>query len=526
MHIRNSTKGAADSKKPPLIFLVLFLITAVSSGALQAADREVPRHSEGDIVFYVDVATFFNQDGRNTEEVYCVVPNEQIEFIDMGDRFKGDLRYEVLVYDMDGSEVARTEQHLEVFADTELEIEDRSIIQVFQSSFEVDPGRYRLEVVIEDQNALKKAIVSYLLKKRNTGTAEFEIESKEFEMGTLALSDIEFARSLSRRSSGMFEKSGYEVTPNPSRLYGLLISELALFYEIYDFTEEGVGDSLITSYSIRNRTGDVIFSESRKAAMTGWSSGNAVVFDISSLPAGTYLLTVEAQDGEGNALARTEAKFDVAWTVLSWGKYPRETVEDMLYILKDEEMEEFRSLSTGAKELYLTGFWLELDPTPGTLENEALEEHYRRVNYADLHFTTTERGALSDMGRLYIKYGPPDDRQSHYSDYEFVQGTRSMAGGTDPVLTDPFARTHMKAGEPGTEGFTRTSGEADEHLDQRGGETVHGKSYEVWSYEGPGNPVRRLAKRSSTQASVRFIFADETGNGNYRLIYSTEKHEH
>jgi len=55
---------------------------------------------------------------------------------------------------------------------------------------------------------------------------------------------------------------------------------------------------------------------------------------------------------------------------------------------------------------------------------------------------------------------------------------------------------------------------------------VHGKAYEIWTYEGPGNPVRRLAKRSSTQARVRFIFADETGNGNYRLIYSTEKHEH
>jgi hypothetical protein len=130
------------------------------------------------------------------------------------------------------------------------------------------------------------------------------------------------------------------------------------------------------------------------------------------------------------------------------------------------------------------------------------------------------------MGRLYIKYGPPDDIQQHYSDYEFVQGTRDMAGGVDPALTDPFARAHMKTGEPGTQDYTRTSGEADEHLDQRGGETVHGKSYEIWSYEGPGNPVRRLARRSATQASVRFIFADETGNGDYRLIYSTEKHEH
>lgn len=521
-----SIEGAAGFRTPPLILLALLVVCSLWAGSLAASDQEVPRPSEGDIVFYADVVTFYGEAGRNTEEVYCSVPNEQIEFIDVAGRFKGDLRYEVVVFNIYGDEVARTEKYLEVFADTEAETEERGIIQVFQSSFQVDPGQYRVQITIEDQNALKKAIVSYLLKKKNTGTAEVEIVSKEFERGTIALSDIEFARSLSRRSSGIFEKSGYEVTPNPNRRYGLLISELALFFEIYDLTEEGAGDSLVAAYSILNKSGDLIFADRKTVAMSGWSVGNAVVFDISSLAAGAYLLRVEVQGREGNTLAWTQSKFDIAWTVLSWGKYRREIIEDMLYIMTDDEMEEFKSLSTGEQEQYLTAFWQELDPTPGTLGNEALEEHYRRVNHADLHFTTTVRGALSDMGRLYIKYGPPDDIQQHYSDYEFVQGTRDMAGGADPVLTDPFARAYMKTGEPGTQGYTRTSGEADEHLDQRGGETVHGKSYEIWSYEGPGNPVRRLARRATTQASVRFIFADETGNGDYRLIYSTEKHEH
>jgi len=512
--------------RPPLIFFALLAVTALSAGAVGATDLEVPRPSEGDIVFHADVVTFYREDGRNTEEVYCIVPNEQIKFIDKTDRFQGDLIYEVSVYDMDGEEVARTESRLEVFADTEREVEDRNIIQIFQSSFEVDPGDYTVRVAIEDQNALKKAIVSYLLKKKNTGTVEMDILSKEFKRGKVVLSDIEFARSISRRSSGLFEKSGYEVVPNPSRLYGLLVNELALFYEIYDLTEEGAGDSLLTVYSIINKTGDTIFTERRTVTMGTWSVGNVALFDISSLAAGTYVLRVEAMGAESEVLARTQAKFDVAWTVISWAKYRHEIIEDMLYIMKDDEMQEFRSMSAGGQEVYITAFWLELDPTPGTLQNEALEEHYRRLNYADLNFSGTVRGALSDMGRLYIKYGPPDDLQSHYSDYEFVQGSRDIAGGTEPVLTDPFTRTYMKAGAPGTEDYTRTAGESDEHLDQRGGETVHGKSYEVWSYEGPGYPVRRLAKRSASRASVRFIFADETGNGDYRLIYSTEKHEY
>jgi GWxTD domain-containing protein len=526
MHDLKHITGAVVLIRPPLILLALLALTLVSATPAGASGLEVPPPSEGDIVFYADIVTFYKDDGRNTEEVYCLVPNEQIKFIDKMDRFQGDLIYEVVVYDVDGEEVARNESRLKVLADTEKDVQDRTIIQVFQSSFEVDPGTYTVRVTIEDQNALKKAIVSYLLKKKNTGIAELDIVSREFRPGGVALSDIEFARSLSRRSSGLFEKSGYEVVPNPSRLYGLLVNELALFYEIYDLTEEGLGDSLVTVYSIINKTGGTVYTERRTVAMDVWSVGSVALFDISSLAAGTYLLRVEALDVDGNALASTQAKFDVAWTVLSWGKYRHEVIEDMMYIMKPGELEEFASLSTGDREQYLLEFWRELDPTPGTLDNEAFQEHYRRVHYADVNYTTTGRGALSDMGRLYIKYGPPDDIQSHYSDYEFVQGTRDITGGTDPVLTDPFSRAHMKSGSPGTEDYTRTSGEADEHMDQRGGETVHGKGYEVWSYEGPGNPVRRLAKRSSTQASVRFIFADETGNGNYRLIYSTEKHEY
>lgn len=511
--------------------LPLFLFAfsaALALGPLLAAaqDLEVPRPSEGDIIFYADVVTFHGPDGRNTEEVYCVVSNDQIEFIDRQTTFRGDLVYGVVVYDIYGDEVARSEKQVEVFAETENETTDRSIIQVFESSLYVDPGRYRVEVTIEDRNALKKAIVSYLLKKKNTGVAEVDIVSRDFERGAVALSDIEFARSISRRSSGLFEKSGYEVVPNPSRLYGLLVGELSLFYEVYDFTEEGVGDSLVTVYSIVNRTGDTIFSDRKKLAVNRRSMGNVALFGISSLSAGTYLLRLEVLDSDGVGLASTQAKFDIAWTVLSWGKYHHEVEEDMRHIMTEDEMEEFRSLSTGDRERYLTEFWNELDPSPGTLENEALEEHYRRVRYADLHYTTSVRGALSDMGRLYIKYGPPDDIQSHFSDYEFVKGTRDIAGGTEPVLTDPYSRSFLESGDEGTAGYTRTSGEADEHLDQRGGETVHGKAYEVWTYEGPGDPVRRLAKRSSTQPRVRFIFADETGNGNYRLIYSTEKHEH
>jgi GWxTD domain-containing protein len=53
-------------------------------------------------------------------------------------------------------------------------------------------------------------------------------------------------------------------------------------------------------------------------------------------------------------------------------------------------------------------FWLRRDPTPDTEENELKEEHYRRIAFSNEHFAARTMGSLTDRGRIYIKYGPPD----------------------------------------------------------------------------------------------------------------------
>jgi len=58
-------------------------------------------------------------------------------------------------------------------------------------------------------------------------------------------------------------------------------------------------------------------------------------------------------------------------------------------------------------------FWLRRDPTPGTPENEMKEENYRRIAFANDHFTEKIPGWRTDRGMVYIKYGPPDTLDSH-----------------------------------------------------------------------------------------------------------------
>ena len=67
-------------------------------------------------------------------------------------------------------------------------------------------------------------------------------------------------------------------------------------------------------------------------------------------------------------------------------------------------------------------FWRRRDPTPETARNEYQIEFFRRLRYAGQHFLGFGPGWRSDMGRAYIRYGPPD------------QIEQRQATGTQPGL--------------------------------------------------------------------------------------------
>jgi len=116
--------------------------------------------------------------------------------------------------------------------------------------------------------------------------------------------------------------------------------------------------------------------------------------------------------------------------------------EDVAYIITDAERAAFKALPSDAeREHFIQQFWERRDPTPGTAENEFKEEHYRRIAYANEHFSPAS-GSLSglpgwktDRGRIYITFGPPDEIDSHPSGGAY-QRPPAEGGGT--TTTVPF----------------------------------------------------------------------------------------
>jgi GWxTD domain-containing protein len=110
--------------------------------------------------------------------------------------------------------------------------------------------------------------------------------------------------------------------------------------------------------------------------------------------------------------------------------------EDVAYIITDEERTAFKRLQTDEeREQFIEQFWLRRDPTPDTVENEFKEEHYRRIAYTNENFASGIPGWKTDRGRIYITYGPPDEKETHPSGGTYERPPEEGGGTTS---TFPF----------------------------------------------------------------------------------------
>ncbi|MBU1700568.1 MAG: GWxTD domain-containing protein [Candidatus Eisenbacteria bacterium] len=125
---------------------------------------------------------------------------------------------------------------------------------------------------------------------------------------------------------------------------------------------------------------------------------------------GSYLLTVRCRlDGK----EKTErAQFELDETRVSLGAGYDSAIDMIEMIADEDELKKLRETPPEDRQEAWDEFWDSRDPEPETERNEFKEEFFIRVRYANEHFGVMEPGWRSDRGRIYIKYGAPDQIES------------------------------------------------------------------------------------------------------------------
>ena len=91
-----------------------------------------------------------------------------------------------------------------------------------------------------------------------------------------------------------------------------------------------------------------------------------------------------------------------------------EALDQMRYILTNEERSKMGKAKKKEREKLFYEFWRDRDPTPETSVNELMDQYYYRVSYTNEKFASFGPGWKSDMGMIYILFGPPDDTQRSF----------------------------------------------------------------------------------------------------------------
>jgi GWxTD domain-containing protein len=112
--------------------------------------------------------------------------------------------------------------------------------------------------------------------------------------------------------------------------------------------------------------------------------------------------------------------------------------EDLPYILTDEERATLKRLATNEeREQFIEMIWERRNPEPGSPVNLFKEEHYRRIAYANEHFSSGIPGWKTDRGHVYIVWGPPDEIESHPTGGTY---DRPMSEGGGTTTTYPWEK--------------------------------------------------------------------------------------
>jgi GWxTD domain-containing protein len=289
--------------------------------------------------------------------------------------------------------------------------------------FAVAPGKYRFEVGVQDSASGRKI---------STATEFQALSDSSVASDLLIAPEIRLATADDTvPRPGEFRTGNNLVTASARVLLTPLRAKVFYLLEAYA-DQEGDGSLSVTVRDSAGRT-----SMDTPALPVKVTAGGSVLkgqLDLTGLPPGDYAMLANLQlrgrtiqrsaqfsmAGLTETLARDAARRE-AERVTDEGYFGgmsepelKEAEAPLEYIAEARELSTWSDeLSVEAKRRFLTAFWKQRDPTPGTPRNERRESFYAAIDYANKTFTESSRNPISgwrsDRGRIFAKNGAPDD---------------------------------------------------------------------------------------------------------------------
>ena len=323
-------------------------------------------------------------------DIILQVPFDAVQFIKKDSLFIA--RYEISILLLDENEVHAASKIWTQEIKTALFSETTSseYFDINRVHFRLRPSKYFLTIGILDLDTRKS---SYRKKK---------IDFLNYYKRGIAIGNINILE-------GTFVGDDGKTEAIPS-VVGLLNDTKPEFDIAFTLLSKGGRGSV--SYKILNMSDKIVMEKSLERQFIKGLSNEKITISKSGLTYKKYKIIVTVKIGNEEAVV--ERVFQLRWLGMSnLIDNLDQAIEQLKVIAPSNVLRNLRKAKDSEKKNLFIAFWKERDPTPNTEENELMTEYYKRVNYATEHFSGFLEGWKTDMGMVFILFGPPNDIERH-----------------------------------------------------------------------------------------------------------------
>jgi len=293
-----------------------------------------------------------------------------------------------------------------------------------QQRITIPNGKYMLELELSDASGESKPL--------RTST-ELDIN---YHDDKVQISDINLIENFSKASqTGPLTKNGLDLMPHISSFYASGDNRLIFYTEVYATSNVlGEEQKFLVNYFLEDHNSSK--SLNNYASFKKFTTAPTVVllqeFDISNLATGNYNLVIEVKDKENNTIDTKRCFFqrsnpgaqiainDLASVNVEGTFADRITGVDSLI----EYIRCLRPISTALEQQFgdnqlktadvkmmqqfIYSFWHNRNSSDPEQEWLKYKAEVKKVNKE--FSTLIKRGYMTDRGRVYLQYGPPDTR--------------------------------------------------------------------------------------------------------------------
>jgi GWxTD domain-containing protein len=291
--------------------------------------------------------------------------------------------------------------------------------------FMLDPGNYVIDATLAVRNTN--------LKYEQTSTVTVP-EAKGIGFSTPEVFSIPSDREGGIQRWEDFRAAGGGNEEDELEPAGAAFDEqTAVRFEVYGEKDAG-GEACELYYEVVDAGRKKVAYGKKKINLRGKDDVYVISFVVDDWEPGRYELRLRAVSPETGKEGSTSVRFNIDVTRAMLGEYFDDTLGMLSLIADKKDLEALKNAPPERRHAEWEAFWRKRDPDPSTPRNEALEEYLRRVRVVQEKFSGFGPGWRSDRGRIYIRYGAPEQidrttdrrRQGEYEVWRYFSLNRTF----------------------------------------------------------------------------------------------------